>query len=202
MVHTGPIRGDFPSLKLERMVRYHSTIERDLLYFLEFWQAVTWYCEQPMTIKRVMADGMRRRYTPDYEIHEGNIRILAECKPADRLASSQAQQQRDIGQAWAEENGYRFVTFTDTELRTGHLLANLKLLWRYARLREKQLTPVILNHIRHNQQSSIHMLCETLQHSPQDVLPTVCYLLFHHQLEANLHHPLTQTSSLQIKESS
>lgn len=202
MVHTGPIRGDFPSLKLGRMVRYHSTIERDLLYFLEFWQVVTWYREQPMTIERVMGDGRCRRYTPDYEIHEGNSRILAECKPTDRLSSSQAQQQRDIGQAWAEENGYRFVTFTDTKLRTGHLLANLKLLWRYARLREKQLTLVILNHIRHNQQGSIHMLYETLQHPPQDVLPTVCYLLFHHQLEANLHHPLTQTTSLQIKDPS
>lgn len=200
MVHTGPIRGDFPSLKLSRVVRYHSTIERDLLYFLEFWQAVTWYCEQPMTIKRAITDGTLRRYTPDYEIHEGNNRILAECKPADRLSSSQAQQQRDIGQAWAEENGYRFVTFTDTELRNGHMLDNLKLLWRYARLREKPLIPVILSHIRHHHQSSIQTLCTSLQHRPQNILPTVCHLLFHHQLEANLHHPLTQTTPLQIKD--
>lgn len=65
MVNTGPIRGDFPSLKLGRMVRYNSTIERDLLYFLEFWQVVICYKEQPMTIEWIMADGQRRHYTPD-----------------------------------------------------------------------------------------------------------------------------------------
>lgn len=200
MVPTGPIRGDFPSLKLSRVVRYHSTIERDLLYFLEFWQSVTWYCEQPMTIERVMADGTLRRYTPDYEIHEDKIRILAECKPMKRLASSHAQQQRHIGESWAEENGYRFVTFTDAELRAGHMLANLKLLWRYARLREKHLEATILKHLRHTEQSNIRILCETYQRPACEILPTVCYLLFHHQLVANLRHPLTDTTPLQMKD--
>ena len=68
MISTAPIRGDFPSLKLGRMVRYHSTIERDLLYFLEYWQSVTWYQEQPHTIEHIMPDGKCHRYTPDYEI--------------------------------------------------------------------------------------------------------------------------------------
>jgi hypothetical protein len=184
------------------MVRYHSTIERDLLYFLEFWQAVTWYCEQPMTIERVMADGKRHRYTPDYEIHKGTVKILAECKPTDRLASSHTRQQIHIGEAWSEENGYHFEIFTDTELRTGHMLANLKLLWRYARLRENPLEATILRHIRHNGQNSIHMLCKALECPPRDVLPTVCHLLFHHQLAANLHRPLVNTTQLQIKDDS
>lgn len=200
MINTGPIRGDFPSLKLGRMVRYGSTIERDLLYFLEYWQAVTWYQEQPMTIERIMPDTHIRRYTPDYEIHEGTVKTLVECKPEDRLESTHAQQQRQIGQAWAEENGYRFVTFTDTELRAGHQLANLKLLWRYARLRGTYPKQRILEQVRQNGTSSVHEVCQQLMVSPQVVVPVVCYLLFHHHLQADLNHPFTLSLPLWIVE--
>src|SRR3990172_3219069 len=199
MVNTSPIRGDFPSLKLGRMVRYSSTIERDLLYFLEFWQAVTWYQEQPMTIEGIMADGQYRRYTPDYEIHEGSVKTLAECKPADRLGSTHAQQQRHIGQAWAEENGYRFVTFTDTELRTGHQLANLKLLWRYARLRGDHPKRQILRQMRYDEHSSVNGLCEKLHLPTQAVVPVVCHLLFHHWLQIDLDQPFTTTTPLHVE---
>lgn len=199
MVNTSPIRGDFPSLKLGRMVRYGSTIERDLLYFLEFWQAVSWYQEQPMTIEWIMADGQSRRYTPDYEIHEGSVKTLAECKPADRLDSSQAEQQRRIGQAWAEENGYRFVTFTDTELRAGHQLANLKLLWRYARLRSNRSTQPILEQIRHDGPSSAAELCDKLHLPPAVVISVVCHLLFHHRLRMDLHQPFTTATPLHVE---
>lgn len=198
MVNTGPIRGDFPSLKLGRMVRYHSTIERDLLYFLEFWQAVTWYREQPMTIEQIMADGQVRRYTPDYEIHEESTKTLVECKPADRLESTHAQQQRHIGQAWAQENGYRFVTFTDHALRAGHQLANLKLFWRYARLRNTHPKQQILQQVRQEQQTTVTALCEHLQMPSKSVVPVVCHLLFHHRLQTHLHQPFTPATTFEI----
>jgi len=126
MLHNAPIRGDFPSLKLRRMVRYGSTIERDLLYFLEYRHSVTWYQEQPFTVEQIMGDGKLHRYTPDYEIHDGAENLLVECKPEARLGSAQAQQQRHIGQAWAKNNGYSFVTYTETELRSGQQLNNLR----------------------------------------------------------------------------
>lgn len=202
MVNTGPIRGDFPSLKLRRMVRYHSTIERDLLYFLEFWQTVTWYREQPMTIEHVMADGQVRRYTPDYEIHEDSTKSLVECKPTERLETPHAQQQRYIGKNWAEENGYRFITFTDTELRAGHQLANLKLLWRYARLRGSYPKQAILNDVRQERRSSVKTLSERLKIPVQTLIPIVCHLLFHHQLQMDLYQPFTIVTELEIGEPS
>jgi hypothetical protein len=200
MVYTGPVRGEFPSLKLGRMVRYSSTIERDLLYFLEYWRTVTWYQEQPRTIEHVMEDGQVRHYTPDYEIHEGPIRILAECKPTARLESAQAEQQRHIGQAWAEINGYRFVTFTDNELRTGHQLENLKLLWRYARLRNLQLKQRILDEIKYQASSSVDGLCQQLHILPEDAMPMVCYLLFHQQLHTDLNIPFGTSTLVWIAE--
>ena len=74
------------------------------------------------------------RYTPTTKSMRGRA-LLVECKPEARLESAQAQQQCQIGQTWAENNGYRFVTYTETELRSGQQLNNLKLFWRYARLR-------------------------------------------------------------------
>jgi hypothetical protein len=196
MLHTGPVRGDFPSLKLGRMVRYGSTIERDLLYFLEYWQAVTWYQEQPMTIEHIMADGQIRHYIPDYEIHEGYVRIIAECKPTAQLESSQAVQQRQIGQAWAETNDYCFVTFTDTELRTGHQLENLKLLWRYARHRNQDLQLEMHNYMKRNVLYSIDELCQQLSKSPQDMTPMVCYLLFHQKLDMDLTQAFSRSTTI------
>ncbi|MBZ0280519.1 MAG: hypothetical protein K8L97_07235 [Anaerolineae bacterium] len=200
MVNTAPIRGNFPSLKLGRIVHYGSTIERDLLYFLEFRESVTWYKEQPMLLERILEDGQRHRYTPDYEIHEGTIRSLAECKPIERFNSKQAVQQRRIGQAWAEENGYRFVTFTDAELRAGHQLSNLKLLWRYARLRNQQTRQQILTQVRRDGNSSVSLLCQKLHLSTQEVIPPVCYLLFHHHLRMDLEEPFTTLVSLHYVE--
>lgn len=198
MVKTGPIRGDFPSLKLGRMVRYNSTIERDFLYFLEYQQNVTWYQEQPTTIKYAMPSGQIHRYTPDYEIHEGATKTLVECKPEERLQSRHAQQQRQIGQTWAEENGYDFVTITDTELRSGHQLSNLKLFWRYARWRNTNLHQQITTKITQNAGCSVDQLCHWLAASPRVIVPAVCYLLFHHYLQMDLGHPFTTTVSLWV----
>ncbi len=198
MVYTGPVRGEFPSLKLGRMVRYGSSIERDLLYFLEYWQTVTWYQEQPMTIEWAMKDSQVRRYTPDYEIHKGSLRTIAECKPVVRLGSSQATQQREIGRAWAEANGYQFITFTDTELRTGHKLENLKLFWRYARLRHLQWKQPVLDEMGRSASGSVDGLCQQLRILPEEAMPVVCYLLFHQQLHADLNLPFSMSTPLWI----
>lgn len=200
MVQTAPIRGDFPSLKLGRMVRYGSTIERDLLYFLEYKRSVTWYQEQPFTVERVLADGKLHRYTPDYEIHEGSERLLVECKPEARLESAQAQQQRQIGQVWAETNGYRFVTYTETELRAGQQLNNLKLFWRYARLRELPSVSRILEYVSSCKTSTVEQVCQQFQLVPGEVIPQICHLLFHQHLQMELGQAFTPATVFWLTE--
>lgn len=200
MVQTAPIRGDFPSLKLGRMVRYGSTIERDLLYFLEYKRSVTWYQEQPFTVERVLADGKLHRYTPDYEIHEGSERLLVECKPEARLESAQAQQQRQIGQVWAETNGYRFVTYTEAELRAGQQLNNLKLFWRYARLRELPSGSHILECVSGCETSTVEQVCQQLQLVPSEVIPQICHLLFHQYLQMELGQTFTPATVFWLTE--
>jgi hypothetical protein len=166
------------------------------LYFLEYWQNVTWYQEQPMTIEHGTADGQRHRYTPDYEIHEGPTKTIAECKPLARIESAQAQQQRRIGQAWANTNGYRFVTFTDADLRTGFQLDNLKLFWRYARLRNSQPKQLILGWMEHHSTGSVESLCQDLSILPQDAVPVLCHLLFHHKLGMDLNQAFSMSTAV------
>lgn len=201
MVQTAPIRGDFPSLKLGRMVRYHSSIERDLLYFLEYWQDVSWYQEQPLTIEQVLVDGKCRKYTPDYEIHQGDTKLLAECKPEARLQSSQAKKQREIGGKWAEANGYGFVTFTDTELRSGEQLANVKLLWRYARLRGLHPQKQILSCIQNKHSGTVETISRELNLPARQVTPVICHLLFHHHIKMDMENPFTYQTPFKVAES-
>jgi hypothetical protein len=182
-MNTGSIRGDFPSLKLGRMVRYSSSIERDLLYFLEYWQTVSWYREQPMCIKYRLPNGEIHRYTPDYEIHEGANKTLVECKPESRLDAEHSQRQREIGKAWSEENGYSFRCFTETELRAGHRLENIKLWWRYARLEKPSTKDLVLECMGKVEQSSANSLYQALNLPPQEITQVVCCLLFQQKLE-------------------
>jgi hypothetical protein len=152
-----------------------------------------------MTIKYAMANGQVCRYTPDYEIHEGAVKTLVECKPEARLESKHAQKQRQIGQLWAEENGYCFVTFTDTELRSGHQLSNLKLLWRYARRQDALLQQQIVAQARQAGTCSVDELCQRLAIPPNVVLPAVCSLLFHHQLQMDFNRPFTTMTPLWVE---
>lgn len=200
MVHTSPIRGDFPSLKLGRMVRYHSTIERDYLYFLEFCQDVVWYKEQPMTIKKLMPDGHYRSYKPDYEVHTRDTKLLVECKPEEKLHSTQAKRQRKIGQHWAEENNHSFLTVTDTNLRSGNTLSNLKLLWRYARFQTNPVKEQIFYVVRSEGAISVNRLSHFLECELRVVVPAVCHLLFHHHLLMDLHEIFDLETTVRIHE--
>lgn len=126
--------GGFPSRKLEKTMRYESTLERDLLYFLEFDLAVLSYEPQPFTIHMTLEDGKTRSYTPDFLIKYKNISVLIEVKPANHLDKESTKQQIEIGTRWSAENNHLFRVITDEQIRNGPRLNNLKLLFRYSRI--------------------------------------------------------------------
>lgn len=196
----GNIIGSFPSLKNGQPVPYESTIERDLLYFLEYDPAVRHYAMQPLVIKGTDAEGMPHTYTPDVLVERTNGRILVECKPAARQEHPHTQQQLTLGQAWADANGCDFVLVTDADLRTGHRLANLKLLWRYARLAVPQAVTVrCLRTLAHKSDgmtfTDLVVALEGI--GPAHLLPPCLYaLLFQHVLTADLDLPLSPASCI------
>lgn len=186
----GAIVGTFPSLKLGRPVRYTSSLERDILFVLEFEQAIVRYQEQPFQIEMDLPDQKTHRYTPDYAVWLTDSRMLVECKPLERVAESHSQQQIQIGTQWSADNDWQFMVVTDVDLRAGKRLENLKLLWRYSRLPISEKDCVGWQ--ARCQQS---MTVLDLAQSPNCV-PVVMYLLFHHYLQADLSQPLTVQSQV------
>jgi hypothetical protein len=197
----GPVRGDFPSLKLNRSVRYGSTIERDYLYYLEYWSNVAWYGEQPRTIEWNFENGARKRYTPDFEVHDGSIKYIVECKPEEDLENDHTRQQVSIGESWSDQESYKFILITDTYLRSGSSLENIKILWRYARVRvHRNTVHQIYNLVASSSSVTLKHVSTSLSatNNSTEFLPHICNLLFHHRLETDLEQPFSLDWILKI----
>jgi hypothetical protein len=198
----GNIIGAFPSLKNGHTVHYESTIERDFLFFLEFDRMVLRYELQPFVITGTDAEGKPRSYIPDVLITRNTGKTLVECKPTVRLDDPHTKQQRALGETWCNSNDCDYIVITDTDLRTGPQLANLKLLWRYARVSvpiafleqiHRTLAPypegiplITLTQYLHNVSPT-----STLQ-------PIVFHLLFCHILTADLNQPLLPQTLIRL----
>jgi TnsA endonuclease N terminal len=197
---------------MKQQIPYESTIERDLLYFLEYDPSVKCYQAQPFVITGSSMDGTPHRYTPDFQITRIDSMELVECKPAADMHKAHTQQQLMIGQAWADANQHDFVVITDADLRKGHRLANLKLLWRYSRLSvPPYLTALCIDSLMTQpgglsfqtlaaclvdtaalaQTSSISNAQATLIQAPY-----LYSLLFQHILHADLEQPLSPSSRI------
>jgi hypothetical protein len=126
------IIGKYPSLKLGRMVLFESTIERDLLFLLDYLMGATFFEEQPLTIEYSDANGKPRRYTPDVHALFNGQHYLLECKPEDRVTDPDNQRCFAAGQAYCAALGWLFAVITDRALRAGFRLRNIKLLRQFA----------------------------------------------------------------------
>ncbi len=196
------IIGSFPSLKMKNhQIAFESTIERDFLFFLEYDSTVTCYYEQPFTIEHLDADGKLRTYTPDFQVIRTSGKELVECKPAALLNAAHTQRQTELGQQWAEEHDHAFTIMTDLALRSGHRLANLKLLWRYSRLSvSPSLEADCIEHLRrHPPGITLAELITSLtktRHCFNPLLPVLYRLLWQGILLTDLTQPLSSESLL------
>jgi hypothetical protein len=197
----GNIIGSFPSLKLGHPVPYESTIERDLIFFLEFARTVARYEAQPVTIETMLEDGKRHRYTPDFLVvltaSAGSV--LVECKPAAKLEDAAVRRQLTIGQGWADTHGCRYMVVSDEDLRAGALLRNLKLLWRYRRYTVPDAAVArCLALLRAYPGVTFGDVAAQLAGSaaPLSTAPVLYHLLFLQVLQAELAVPLGPASSL------
>ena len=124
------IIGCFPSLKTKGVVTFESTIERDLIYFLEYDPTVSHFEAQPCTLKYEL-NGHRKRYTPDFNVCHGSYESLVECKPVSKVP--EFAERFDAIQRLAQWQDKQFVVVTDQQLRTGYYLKNIQHLTYYAR---------------------------------------------------------------------
>jgi hypothetical protein len=125
--------GLFPSLKIGRMVAFESLIEQDYLYILDYEAAVTAFEEQPVSIDYLW-EGNQHKYTPDFLVRRNEACELVECKPASLVPKEENQRKFSMAREWCQSKNWSFAVVTDLDLRSGHRLANIKLLTQYARL--------------------------------------------------------------------
>lgn len=195
-----PIKGNFPSLKLNRSVRFESTIEADALYFFEYSPDVLEYEEKPFTIEWPLDGNVWRKYTPDYLVVEKHRKLIVECKPSTKLDTDGSKQQFKIGRAWCAQNGHEYHILTDTEIRSGFRLKNIKLLWKYARIdTPHEVFWGLQDYLSDNGHvATIDGICQHLNQvhgQPSASYRQFIYnLLFHHRLQFDIETQMTTQS--------
>lgn len=176
--------GSFPSLKMKRMIAFESLIERDGLYTFDFEKDVLTFEEQPLSIE-YEHEKKKRHYIPDFLLKKTNGSVIIECKPTALVGLPENSRKFDAAREWCKEHGYQFQVLTDTELRTGFRLDNIKLLTRFARL---HVGPEMRSRIYDQLYSfsgilTVHSLA--LHISPMNIetaIAAILHMAFHHEI--------------------
>lgn len=180
----GNIIGRVPSIKMGRMIAFESLIERDLIHILDFEQDVEWFAEQPLTIA-YQQKGKTRKYTPDFHVVRHGQNILVECKPEKRAHSDENQRKFAAAQSWCDAEGWIFQVITDTQLRSGYRLQNVKLMTQFAR---HAIEPGIQRRVRAflsiapSPVTVADVIVQVVADKPQVAIIPVLYMAFHHEL--------------------
>jgi hypothetical protein len=125
--------GKFPSIKMGRVIKWETLIERDEIYLLEYDREVTAYEEQPERIHYVL-DGKKHHYTPDFKVERsGKIQIVEVKRKKEVDKGKYTSLFREI-KGQCRQNGRKFVVATDEMIRVEPQLGNIKMLYRYARV--------------------------------------------------------------------
>ncbi|MBX3060837.1 MAG: TnsA endonuclease N-terminal domain-containing protein [Anaerolineae bacterium] len=201
------IIGKVPSIKMNRMVAYESLLECDYIYLLDFDPSVTFFREQPFAIP-YQWEGKKHRYTPDFHFLSGGKAFVIECKPQALLNEPGNEQKWAAARQWCLSNGATFQVVTDTDIRQGCRLENVKLLADHAR---HVVTPATKARVfgllhRARQPLSIAELMVSLspQH-PQASIASILHLAYHCEVHLAVDEaPITADSlvSLSIRQSS
>ena len=178
------IVGKFPSLKLGRMVAFESTIERDYIYLLEFDRKVVFFEEQPLTIEYKFED-RQHKYTPDFKVVDASGRhLLVDCKPLAYVDTDDNKRKFAAATQWCVDQNWEFQVIIDQDIRAGHRLDNIKMLWQFARY---NVSPDINARIIAALNSTVPLTLDELTaqvapNNPRSATIPILHMMFHHQL--------------------
>lgn len=176
--------GDFPSLKLGRMVAYESRIERDYIYLLEFDPEVVSFEEQPIRIEYKI-EKKTHRYTPDFHVIKTNgDHILIECKAEDFVDTEENQRKFVMAKEWCVSRNWEFKVLTGEEMRAGYRLQNIKRLWQFARYQIFPLTKARIYAALSAEQplTLSELMLQVVPDNPDSAQIPILYMIFHHEL--------------------
>lgn len=202
------VTGKFPSQKLDRLVSYESTLERDLFTLLEFDPNVTDYEEQPVKIDYELLTGRLSRYTPDARaiLREHPLSgepvppVLIEIKYRKDLQIDLPglRQRMRAGARFAKQNGWTFRVLTERHIRSP-FLDNARLLLGYRRLPtlDRDVIAAMQHIARSRGQIAGDDLVQAIGSAAVDrdtVIRHFWHLLSTFQLQVDLNRPLSMSS--------
>ena len=183
----GNVAGQFPSLKMGRMIAYESLLERDFINLLDYELRVEWFEEQPLTIE-YLHEGQTLHYTPDFHLIEAGQHVLIECKPERFVDRDDNPRKFAVAREWCAARRWEFRVVTDQQLRTGFRLQNIQRLTRYARMTvDMNLCRQIEICLRATSTPTLQALAQHLDPvDPQRIIVHLLHMAYHHQLDLPL----------------
>lgn len=182
--HSNTFTGKFPSLKMGRMISFESTVERDLIYILDYDQSISEFEEQPISIE-YYREGKKHHYTPDFYAKVNDQDWLYECKPEKFINTADNEDKFEIARLWCYEKGWNFKVITAEELRNGCYLKNIQYLTPFARfslssaLRIKIFTILSLEY---NPISIDNLISKITEFDHDQILSTLFQMAFYQEV--------------------
>ena len=176
--------GDFPSIKMKRMIAFESLIERDGIYTFDFDPDVLAFEEQPFSIEYEHGK-KKRRYTPDFLLKKLDHSVVVECKPTVFVDTPENRRKFDVARQWCDEHEYRFQVLTDTELRAGSRLENIKLITRFARQRVGPEMRSRIYGLLYSLESDVtvnFLASHVSPTNPRIAISAILHMAFHHEV--------------------
>ncbi|RRQ23614.1 hypothetical protein D5687_06705 [Guyparkeria sp. SCN-R1] len=189
--------GQFMSVKMKKAVWWESQLERDYCYILEHDQDVIAYRSQPITISYSFEDKILK-HTPDFEIIRRGLDLpqYVEIKPDEKAMKDEFIRLHQARSAFFHARGCEYLLRTGSQIREGHRLNNIKLLYRYA---QTPLDPLVVAGLHHNVPTHSELSMEELiaQCADYGADRSVCYaLMYQGQIVFDLDKPIRPDMSV------
>lgn len=194
---TGIVASD----KANGSAAFESTLERDLMFLLDFDREVESFEEQPVTVYFESPDGRSRTYTPDCLVRyrDGRSPMLCEVKYRQDLFKEwpQAKPRFKAARRYAKERGWHFRILTEKEIRTPYL-DNARFLRQYidlpVTLDQRSAVMPLLHEMRESTPGYLVQAIFQDKWNQAEILPVVWHLVAQGRIRTDLTLPLTMCS--------
>lgn len=190
--------------KVGRLVQFESWLERGLILRLDRDPTVLDYQSQPEQYHFSDEDGQQRSYTPDFKVwrRDGTIEIH-EVSPSQRRMQPNIRRREQAAREICRERGWQYIVHTERSLPTESELANLLALvgYRPTIYANQHVIQAVYEHLAGEQSvvfdRLVRQLGQKLALSEAEVTASLCYLLWHGEVQTDLNRLLFDQGAIE-----
>lgn len=190
--------------KVDRLVQFESWLERGLILRLDRDPAVLDYQSQPEQFRFSDEEGKQRSYTPDFKVwrRDGTIEIH-EVSLSQRRRQPNIRRREQAAREICRERGWRYIVHTEQSLPNESELANLLALvgYRPTIYANQRVIQAVHEYLAGEQSVAfdglVRQLGPKLALSEAEVTATLCYLLWHGEVQIDLNRLLFDQGAIE-----